>query len=60
MRGRKPPRKDRKGMKQEITREIRESYGVLIENALEDGRPEDAKELAAEMKDQLKRWRTWR
>ncbi|MCI9596668.1 MAG: hypothetical protein HFE75_05090 [Firmicutes bacterium] len=47
-------------MKQEITREIRESYGVLIENALEDGRPEDAKELAAEMKDQLKRWRTWR
>lgn len=47
-------------MKREITREIRELYGVLIENALEGGRPEDAKELTSEMKNQLKHWRTWR
>lgn len=47
-------------MKQEITREIRELYNVLISNALEDGRLEDAKELTVEMKDQLKHWRTWR
>lgn len=47
-------------MKQEITQEIRELYGVLIGNALEDGRPEDAEELTVEMKYQLKHWRTWR
>jgi hypothetical protein len=47
-------------MKQEVIQEIQEFYSILIGNALEDDRPEEARELTSEMKDQLKHWRTWR
>ena len=46
--------------KQETKQNIKDFYKILIDNALEESRSEDAKKLDIEMKDQLKHWKDWR